>query len=106
MDTERLLNEIKETGLRTGPVNIGEGLNYYDGFNLIKRPDGKWETSFVEKGYPYDIRIYETEEEAAKGFLDFIKENCSVSPVVPSFFSAFFGKHRNLKEKNNSKERK
>ena len=86
MNIEELRKEIRVRGFAERITFVGEE-GYWDGFNLRKRSDGKWESSYVEKGYPYDRREYENEEDATKGFLELLEGNCPRQKVKPlSFF--------------------
>ena len=81
MDIERLRKEIKKTGIPERMVHIGDRPIFDERFNLIKREDGKWEVFYGEHGFKSDLCVYETEEEAEKGLIQFIKGNSAVNPL-------------------------
>ena len=56
------------------PVVIGDRPCYDDAFNLIRQADGKWVTFYGERGFPYDKKEYDTEEEATDAFWAILEE--------------------------------
>ena len=98
MNTDELWEEIRIRGYVERLIHIGQE-QYREGFNLKKRPDGKWESSFVERGYPDNRREYETEAEAEEGFLEFLEKNCPRQRIIPP--SLFKRWRRRRQEKKN-----
>ena len=98
MNTEELWEEIRIRGYVERLIHIGQE-QYREGFNLKKRPDGKWESSFVERGYPNNRREYETEAEAAEGFLEFLEKSCCPKQrIIPPFLFERWRRRRQEKK--------
>ena len=93
MNIEELRKEIRLSGFVKQLIHIGEEPYCDNCFNLIKRPDGKWESSFVEKGHPDNRREYETEEEAAEDFLKILRKEC------PKEFLSIFARWKRDRKK-------
>ena len=76
MNIEQLRKEIKKLNINERLVNIGTEAYCEDCFNLIYRPeDGKWEVFYGEHGLKGNVRVYDTEEEAADEFLKMLRRD-------------------------------
>lgn len=80
MNIEVLMDEIRKTGMHESFVNIGDRACCDECFNLISRPDGKWEIFYGEHGQKTNLRVYDSEEEAADAFLKLMKEKSKGRP--------------------------
>lgn len=89
MNIEQLKEEIKKTGMEDKYIQIGTTPYCEDCFNLLKRQDGKWEIFYGEKGRKVNVRIYDTEEEAADQFLKLIQQYAPRHVVFNSWFSCW-----------------
>ena len=77
MTIAELEQEIEQRGLDTRGINIGERGNFDECFNLLIRGDGRYEIFYGERGQKTNPIVYETEDEAAKAFLNSLFDSCA-----------------------------
>ena len=79
MNIEQLRKEIRKTTWTDEDVNIAVVPYAEERFNLVRRPeDGKWEIFYAERGHKNDLRVFDTEEEAADEMMKLAQEHASL----------------------------
>ena len=73
MDSEMLREELKRLGIDERSANLGGDAYCEECFNLLRRPDGRWEIFYGERGQKTNVRIFDTEEEASKALLKLLR---------------------------------
>ena len=102
MEYEHIRKEIlKATGIYKKALHVGEIPFCEEIFNLIKREDGKWEVFYGEHGCKTNLRVYETEEEAVKGMIQFIKGD---TPACLEGVLSLFARWKRRKQDKKTKE--